>query len=94
MLVRKDINTHLKTTLSSAIQWEQKFWKTVYRLNIMNWQVIGISPIAVIVSGCQKIGRNQINTNKNTNLSCLFMDIQGTVAILILGLAAMLVNVL
>jgi len=53
MLVRKDINTQEQTTLSSTTQWKHKFLKTMYRLNIMNWQVIGISPAAVIVSGCQ-----------------------------------------
>jgi len=60
--VRKDINTQEQTTLSSAIQWEYKFLKNMYRLNIINWQVIGISPAAVIVSGCQSIRHNQMKT--------------------------------
>jgi len=62
MLVRKDINIQEQTTLSSASQVEHKFLKTMYRLSIMNWHVIGISPAAVIVSGSQNIRHNQMKT--------------------------------
>jgi hypothetical protein len=62
MLVWKDINTEEQTTLSFATKWEHEFLKTMYRLNIMNWQVFGISPTAVIVSGSQNIRHNQMKT--------------------------------